>query len=314
MKKKCLGKVSIIIPTYNRGRLIKRSIDSVLSQSYKNIEVIVVDDGSNDNTEEVVKGINDKRLKYIKLEGNHGACYARNVGIRKSSGDFIAFQDSDDVFDKYKMEKQLNNLIKCKSDLDFSSIIVHFDSNSKASTVIPNGELKNNIKSSNILELLCKGNFISTQAILARKEIFDDIIFDESLPRFQDYDLVLRIAFKYKISFTDEVLVDLYRQDDSISNNTEKLKKAYSIMIKKNYNLTEFQQNLFDDTMFCWATDYKYSELDYKYNLLKADFESLKRSYEETTRLCSDVTNEYNKIINSKRWIYLNKILRFIGK
>ena len=88
--------VSVIIPTYNRAHLIKRSAMSVLNQTYSNLELIIVDDGSTDNTEEVVKSIDDNRVIYIK-QPNQGACAARNNGIDHAKGEFIAFQDSDDV-------------------------------------------------------------------------------------------------------------------------------------------------------------------------------------------------------------------------
>ena len=83
--------VSVIIPTYNRGSLIGRAIVSVLNQTYKDIEVLVIDDASTDYTETVVDSIKDERLHYYKLEKNGGACRARNVGISKAQGEYIAF-------------------------------------------------------------------------------------------------------------------------------------------------------------------------------------------------------------------------------
>lgn len=122
-------KISVIIPTYNREKLIERSIKSVLNQTYKNIEVIVVDDCSNDNTKSIVNSIKDDRLIYIKLSKNKGACYARNKGIEAASGKYIAFNDSDDVFYKNKLEKQLKNLLNNNSDLDFCKMKVFRDMN-----------------------------------------------------------------------------------------------------------------------------------------------------------------------------------------
>lgn len=99
--------VSVIIPTYNRGRLILDSVNSVLNQTYKNIELIVVDDCSTDDTKEVIESIKDSHIKYIKLEKNSGACIARNRGIEKSTGEFIAFNDSDDLWIPEKICRQL---------------------------------------------------------------------------------------------------------------------------------------------------------------------------------------------------------------
>lgn len=240
------NKISVIIPTYNREGLVIRAVQSVLNQSYRNIEVIVVDDHSTDNTEERIKEIKDKRLKYIKLSKNNGACYARNVGIFESSGEYVAFQDSDDVFHVDKLERQFTNLINSNSDLDFCKIGIHAQENIY---YIPSEKQDKIINEINLLDELCKGNFISTQSILVRREVLEHIFFDPLLPRLQDYDLVLRIVPKYKVSYTRESLVDLYRQDDNISNSYEKLEQACYIMIEKNYCLSELQKDLLIKTL-----------------------------------------------------------------
>ena len=110
-------KISIIIPTYNREKLIIKSINSILNQSYHNIEVILIDDGSTDNTRKVISQIKDRRFRYIKLRKNKGASIARNIGIKKAFGNYISFQDSDDILHSDKLEKQINN---------FRNLIVHF--------------------------------------------------------------------------------------------------------------------------------------------------------------------------------------------
>lgn len=93
--------ISVIIPTYNRGHLIERAINSVLRQTYKKIEIIVVDDCSTDGTEEVMRQYtNNNKIKYVKLDKNSGACKARNTGIKVASGNVIAFLDSDDEWDE----------------------------------------------------------------------------------------------------------------------------------------------------------------------------------------------------------------------
>ncbi len=89
--------ISVILPTYNRGYIVERAIKSVLNQTYKNLELIIVDDGSTDNTEEIVKSIEDKRIIFLKHKKNKGASSARNTGIKNSKGEYISFIDSDDV-------------------------------------------------------------------------------------------------------------------------------------------------------------------------------------------------------------------------
>lgn len=102
--------VSVVIPTYNRAHIIGRTIDSVIQQSYKNLEIIIVDDGSKDNTEEVINNIKDPRIRYIRNETNQGASITRNNGVAAANGEYVAFLDSDDVWLPKKVEWQLPSL------------------------------------------------------------------------------------------------------------------------------------------------------------------------------------------------------------
>ena len=95
--------ISIITPTYNCAQFIGETIKSVINQTYTNWEMIIVDDASNDNTEEVVKSIKDERIKYIRLKENSGAATARNIAMENASGKFMAFLDSDDIWIKDKL-------------------------------------------------------------------------------------------------------------------------------------------------------------------------------------------------------------------
>lgn len=237
-------KISVIIPTYNRANLIKKSINSVLNQTYKNIEIIVIDDGSTDSTQSIINKINDKRIKYYKLNKNNGASYARNVGINLASGNYISFHDSDDILNNQKLEKQFKNLKKNKSKFDFCKFSIHINNN--INIIFPNNQSEEKILNNQIYdELLNKGNFITTQSILIKKSYIKKYLFDINLPRLQDYDLVLRIIPNVKLSYTNEILLDIYHQNDSISNSPLKIKKAILILLKKNYNLNSFQKKNF---------------------------------------------------------------------
>ncbi len=99
--------ISVVIPTYNRANLIGRAIESVSKQTYKNLEIIVVDDASSDNTAEVIKAIDEPRIKYVVHEKNGGSDKARNTGVEAASGDYVAFLDSDDVWLPNKIELQV---------------------------------------------------------------------------------------------------------------------------------------------------------------------------------------------------------------
>lgn len=108
------GLVSIITPSYNTGRFIAETITSVINQTYTNWEMLIVDDCSKDNTEEIVSGFNDHRIKFIKNESNMGAAASRNRAIRESKGEWIAFLDSDDLWVPDKLESQINFMCKHK--------------------------------------------------------------------------------------------------------------------------------------------------------------------------------------------------------
>ena len=230
-------KVSVIIPTYNRGNLIINSIKSVLNQTFRNLEVIVVDDGSTDNTEDEVNKITDKRIKYIKLSSNRGGSNARNVGIKNATGQFISFQDSDDIFYPNKIEKQIKNIINKNSIFDFCKINVIY--NSTYSYLIPNARQENSIIKGEIFnELISRGNFISTQSMIIRTKYMKNHLFDIEMPRLQDYDVILGMIPKVKISYTNEILVDLHIQNNSVTLSPSKLKKAIYIL------LIQYQKNI----------------------------------------------------------------------
>jgi glycosyltransferase involved in cell wall biosynthesis len=106
------GLVSIIMPSYNTAQYIKNSIDSVLAQTYKNWELLIVDDCSTDNTDEIVAQFNDSRITYVKNEKNSGAAVSRNRALAQAKGKWIAFLDSDDLWAPEKLEKQLKFMVE----------------------------------------------------------------------------------------------------------------------------------------------------------------------------------------------------------
>ena len=230
-----LDKISVIIPTYNRGHLILNSIGSVLNQTYKNIEVLLIDDGSSDDTENIINNLEDKRIRYIKLNKNKGASNARNIGIKLASGKYISFQDSDDFYHYDKIEKQYKNLIKKKSDFDFCK--VNFYLNETYKVIFPLKSQEYNIMRNKISSELCNGNFITTQSILVKTNVIRKYLFDPNFQRLQDYDLVLRMVPNMKVSYTSKILVDLYRKKDSIGNSPKKYNESLNLILNKKYDI-----------------------------------------------------------------------------
>ncbi|MBO0440378.1 glycosyltransferase family 2 protein [Candidatus Enterococcus ikei] len=227
--------ISVIIPSYNRSDTILRAVDSVLNQTYSDIELLVVDDGSTDDTLKVLSDIKDSRLTIIKTKENNGATYARNLGIDQSKGEYIAFQDSDDLWYPNKLQKQLDFIRSSKADIvacAMKSKEVGKNSGTCTRNLGNHGEL---ITSADLLPQ----NFISTQTILGKKKVFLEEKFDEQIPRYQDWELMLRITKKFKVYFDNEVLVDQFIQKDSITKNMDKSFFSLNKIIEANRDILD---------------------------------------------------------------------------
>ncbi len=215
-------KVSIIIPTYNRAHLIERSIRSILNQTYEDFELLIVDDGSTDNTKEVVEGIVDARIRYISCATNGGAAKARNVGIAEAKYDYIAFQDSDDEWHPDKLEKQMKVMETASPDTGLVYCEYHYNGLNGMEDICPDQKIPLEQKRGNIFPQLLAGNMIGTPVMLVKRECFDKVGgFNENFPCMEDYELVLRIAREYRIEFIPEVLLEVHANYQSVTNNLE---------------------------------------------------------------------------------------------
>lgn len=223
--------VSIIIPTYNRPELLERACNTAFQQSYKNTEIIVVDDNSSTDYSSVLKALEPLNITYFKRSTNGGGSAARNTGIEIAKGEFVAFLDDDDLWHKEKIKKQIATLSKniraahCGYKLSSS------------------GSIRIEKKSLITLSDLCVNNKLaSTTGLLCSTEILRRTRFDESLNRAQDWDLYLRIAKATDFAYVQEAL---YTYDDGdherMSNRFAQLSIAeYRVklgMLKKHRNV-----------------------------------------------------------------------------
>ena len=199
--------ISVIIPTYNRYNLTKRAITSVLAQIFQPKEIIVVDDGSTDNTQQLQNDFPD--IIYIYQE-NRGVAAARNVGIQKASSEWIAFLDSDDEFHPHKLQKQ-RAFHQENPDILMSYTAERWIRNGKV-VKIPKKYRK--IGNNPFLENLSYCN-IAPSSVLLHRKILDDVgVFDEVLRVCEDYDMWLRITQKYSVGLIDEPLINKYAGHD----------------------------------------------------------------------------------------------------
>ena len=193
--------ISVIIPTYNRGWIIKEAIESVLAQDFKDFELIVVDDGSTDNTFDIL-GSYKKEIHLIRQE-NQGVSAARNAGVAMASGHFIAFLDSDDLWLPKKLSRQVEffhsnpNAVICQTEEIWLR-----------NQVRVNPKKRHKKPSGMIFEPSLSLCLVSPSAVMIEQSLFDEVGgFDETLPACEDYDLWLRISCRYPVCLIDTPLI-----------------------------------------------------------------------------------------------------------
>jgi glycosyltransferase involved in cell wall biosynthesis len=201
--------VSVILTTYNRALLLPRSIESVLAQTYRHFELIVIDDGSGDDTDGAVAQFADARIRYVKLPANRGLPAARNEALSRTRGAFYAFQDSDDEWHPEKLERQMRA----------------FDANPRAGVVycdmirIMHGGQRLYFRSPDIergrlinpATRYWQSYMLAMQPALVRRECLDGARFDERLAMFEDLDLYLRLARRCDFVHLREPLVHYHQ-------------------------------------------------------------------------------------------------------
>jgi len=224
-------KISVIIPTYNRGKLIVQCIDSVLNQSYPVNEIIVIDDNSTDDT---IKRLNKfkKNLIILKTEKQSGAQTARNIGIKATKSDWIAFLDSDDEWLPNKIEKQVSALRKVNYDL---WTVVHgdcftrnIDSDEKNKWQLDHLNGKNVYK-----QLLSKSNTFFPSILTSKKALSKINFLDEKVPSYHEWDTSIRLAKYCRFIHIQEPLFTYNIHKDTISRNSDKSIQGYQYIINK---------------------------------------------------------------------------------
>jgi glycosyltransferase involved in cell wall biosynthesis len=223
-----MPKVSVIIPTYNRGKLITRAIESVFKQTYRDFEIIIIDDGSKDETPNVLAPYLN-RIKYIYQE-NRGISAARNQGIRQASGDYIAFLDSDDEWVEDKLAIQVEILDNNKNIGIVHNKLIILNENGEKVGMKPKKDSGKNFQ-----ELVAVGGDLPTSSVITRKECFDKAgLFDEELPTMEDFEMWLRIARSYEVyEVRDICLAYSYRHQQQITKDTIKVYYGLVQMDKK---------------------------------------------------------------------------------
>lgn len=230
-----LGLVSVIITTYKREyECVKRAIDSVLNQSYRKIEILVIDDNgeSNEYSEEISKNLKEiERVKYIKNETNIGAQKSRNKGIKNSSGEFVAFLDDDDTWENKKIEKQLQCFGKNVGLVFCNGYRINENYNPPYKEIY-HKNMKEKVK---FEELLFEDYIGTTSQAIIRKECLNKTgLFDESLPARQDYEMWIRVSKFYDVIGVNEPLFNHFiHKGEQISKSGKKALIGYTTIYNK---------------------------------------------------------------------------------
>ncbi len=231
--------VSVVIPTYNYGRFIADAIESVLGQTVAPTEIIVVDDGSTDDTEAVVRGFGG-RIKYIRQE-NAGVCAARNRGVAESSGDLIAFLDADDIWEPTKLEKQI-----AKFASDPAIGLVHCgmrEYDSLTGKTICDHLVGGEGWLANDLLLWEKPVIIGYGGtVVVRRVAFEEVRgFDERLTVGEDLDFCYRIAVRFKVGFVKEILMHYRMHDRNSRANVREMERSLNLFYAKAFDTDDFE-------------------------------------------------------------------------
>lgn len=213
--------VSVIIPTYQHAQFISDAIQSVLDQTYRDFEVIIINDGSTDRTAEILDGYSDRVT--VITQPNRGLPASRNVGINHSLGEFVAFLDADDFWLSNKLEKQVQLM---NEDPDLGLI---FTNATVLSGAITKGTIFDLVtpKSGWVEKELFQDNFMPMPTILVRRSCFKSVgLFDENLRSCEDYDLWLRISHLYPVAYIDEPLACYRIGSSQMSQDDKKMLSA----------------------------------------------------------------------------------------
>lgn len=208
-----MPKVTAIITTFNRALFLGKAIKSILAQTFENFELLILDNSSTDNTEEIVKGFNDKRITYIKHKPI-GISAARNLGVKEAKGEFVAFLDDDDEWLPNKLQDQINIFNKDGSDtaLVYGGFVWINEKNKIIGKHLPV------IRGYILKELLSQKDYFTGSASnpMIRKGVFEKIgYYDEKVLTGEDWEFYLRLAQKFKIDFTNKFVVKISQHSGS---------------------------------------------------------------------------------------------------
>ena len=222
-------KISVIMSVFNHEKYLQKSIDSILSQSYKNFECVIINDGSNKNTKKILElnKLQDKRIKVINNKKRIGLTKSLNIAIKISKGEYIARQDSDDISYFKRFEEQLNFFKKNKKVIMCGTNGILIDNNDSFLKNIKN--LENNYEKIK-KKLIYENQFIHSSVMVKRNYLLEVKGYDEKFKYAQDYDLWCRLSIRGFLTNINKILVKIRQHNESITKKNKKEQNYYSIL------------------------------------------------------------------------------------
>ena len=276
--------VSIVTPAYNSSATVGETIESVLSQTYSNFEMIIVDDGSTDDTANVVHRFKDNRIKYI-YQSNKERSEARNNGIKNAKGEFIAFLDADDIWFPEKLEKQIELFeMDMKLGLVYSDLYLFEEKFPQKVTLY--SHIRKLFRGNVPLRIIVEDNFIQSATPLVRRDVFDSLgNFDSDLIPCEDYDMWIRIIARYAVDFVNQPLA-YYR----IHPNRTSWKNMPDILFESTHKLIDKIEANFLSEGFLHPNDIRKSRSRIYYNyaiamMSRGEFDKSKKSYLKSLKI-----------------------------
>ncbi len=235
MKPDFLPLVTVLMPVFNGEKFLSQAIESILNQTYSNFELLIIDDGSTDNSIQIIESFHDSRIKLIKTPCRLGLSKSLNLGVRLAKGIYIARMDADDISYPLRFEEQITYLEKNKDCQVISSLIRHIDENGN-----PSGTWdidKVGINSRVIDSILPWENCIAHPTIMIRQEILATHPYDEKTIGAEDYELWLRLRYYGVIIHKlPQILLDYRIHDQSISISSSEYRASYKKLLNARYS------------------------------------------------------------------------------
>ncbi len=285
--------VTIVIPTYNRLGFVQQAIASVLAQTYTYWELIIVDDGSEDGTDDAIKSMNDKRIKLLELNHSGNIAFLRNRGVKEGSGEWLAFLDSDDLWVPKKLEIQLNNLIDEGRQWGYGG----FELMNSEMQPIPNkAGLYRPVSGWIAKEVLSTEASVNIGTLMLKRSFFEEaggFNEDTELLYREDYELVIRLALKAEVLAVPDLLIRV-REHNGRSTSTYKYGNDRTAAVYKHFLQTHPDKELAKIARHRMAGEFAEGALK----------KIRERKYSEATRKL------WKAFLNGDRWRHILSVIR----